>query len=138
MSVLTIIPITSEKAYASALTNVYAFKVPLGANKQQVAQAVEAQYGVTVINIKSLIQNGKSIAFSKGKRARPGRTTRRDIKKAYVTLAKGDSIKIFDESETEKAASSPTKKDAVASTQSKPTTKLRAALQRGAGRGGDR
>lgn len=96
MSVLTIIPVPSEKAYALSLQNTYVFTVPLTANKQQIAQAVETQYGVTVTGVKSLIQNGKAVAFSRGKRGRPGMTKRRDIKKAYVTLAEGDSIKVFD------------------------------------------
>lgn len=104
MSILTIIPIASEKTYALSLQNVYAFRVPLAANKQQISEAVEAQYGVSVINIKTLVQNGKSVAFSKGKRARPGKTNRRDIKKAYVTLAEGDSIKVFEETKTEEGA----------------------------------
>lgn len=97
MSVLTIIPVNSEKAFATATENVYAFKVPLTANKQQVAEAVESQYGVTVLKVKSLVVKGKSVAFSRGKRARPGITHRKDTKKAYVTLIEGDSIKIFDE-----------------------------------------
>jgi large subunit ribosomal protein L23 len=96
MSVLTIIPIPSEKAYAQSLQNIYLFSVPLTANKQQIAEAVETQYGVTVTGVKTLVQNGKTVAFSRGKRARPGTTKRRDAKKAYVSLADGDSIKVFD------------------------------------------
>ncbi len=101
MAILSIIPIQSEKAYALSLLNVYLFKVPLNANKQQVKQAVEAQYGVSVLKVKSLIQQGAVISFSKGKRARPGLTKRNDIKKAYVTLAEGDSIKVFDDKKEE-------------------------------------
>lgn len=97
MSVLSVIPIQSEKAYGLSLQNVYLFKVPLTANKQQVKNAIETQYGVSVIKVKSLVQQGSMIAFSKGKRARPGLTKRSDIKKAYVTLAKGDSIKVFED-----------------------------------------
>lgn len=103
MSVLSVIPIQSEKAYALSLQNVYLFKVPLNANKQQVKAAVEQQYGVSVVSVKSLIQQGAMIAFSKGKRARPGMTKRNDIKKAYVTLAEGDSIKVFEEKKEEEA-----------------------------------
>ena len=60
MSILTIIPIASEKAYATSLSNVYAFKVPMTANKQQIIAAVEAQYGVSVKDVRTLIQNGKT------------------------------------------------------------------------------
>lgn len=96
MSVLTIIPIPSEKAYAQSLQNTYIFSVPLTANKQQIADAVETQYGVTVTGVKTLVQKGKAVAFARGKRGRPGTTKRRDTKKAYVTLAEGNSIKVFD------------------------------------------
>ncbi len=104
MSVLSVIPIQSEKAYGLSLQGVYLFKVPLSANKQQIGEAVAQQYGVSVVKVKSLIQQGAVISFSKGKRARPGLTKRNDVKKAYVTLAEGDSIKVFDEKQAEKEA----------------------------------
>jgi large subunit ribosomal protein L23 len=97
MAVISVIPIQSEKAYRLSAENTYMFKVPLGVNKQQIKHAVEEQYGVSVLKVKSLVQQGSMIAFSKGKRARPGLTKRNDIKKAFVTLAEGDSIKAFDE-----------------------------------------
>lgn len=98
MTNISIIPRATEKAYGqSLLNNVYVFNAPLTANKQQIVAAVEAQFEVKVTNIKTLVQNGKAVRFSRGKRSQPGNTTRRDSKKAYVTLAKGDSIKVFDE-----------------------------------------
>jgi len=98
MTNISIIPRATEKAYGqSLLTNTYIFEAPLTANKQEIAAAVEAQFEVKVTGIKTLIQSGKAIRFSRGKRAQPGKTNRRDMKKAYVTLAKGDSIKVFDE-----------------------------------------
>lgn len=102
MSILTIIPIPSEKAYASSLGNTYIFKVPTDANKQQIITAVETQYGVSVKDVRTLIQNGKTITMSRGKRARPGKTKRSDVKKAYVSLNEGSSIKLFDEAKDEK------------------------------------
>ncbi len=98
MTNISIIPRATEKAYGqSLLTNTYIFEAPLTANKQEIVAAVEAQFEVKVTGIKTLIQSGKAIRFSRGKRAQPGKTNRRDMKKAYVTLAKGDSLKIFDE-----------------------------------------
>lgn len=97
MTHISIIPRATEKAYGQSLNNIYVFNVPLTANKQQIIAAVEEQFEVKVTNIKTLVQQGKAIRFSKGKRAQPGKTKRTDSKKAYVTLAKGDSIKIFDE-----------------------------------------
>lgn len=98
MTTISIIPRATEKAYGQAIkNNVYVFNVPLTANKQQITEAVEKQFEVKVTRIKTLVQNGKAIRFSRGKRAQPGKTTRTDSKKAYVTLAAGDSIKVFDE-----------------------------------------
>lgn len=98
---LTPVPRVSEKAYASAQNNTYVFNVPTNVNKQQIAEAVAAQYGVTVEQVKTLIAKGKSVRYNRGKRAYPGTTHRADTKKAYVTLAEGDRIGIFDEAEEE-------------------------------------
>jgi large subunit ribosomal protein L23 len=97
MTLISVIPRATEKAYAQSQNNVYVFNVPLTANKQEIAAAVEAQFEVKVERIKTLVQSGKAIRFSRGKRAQPGKTTRKDSKKAYVTLAKGDSIQVFDQ-----------------------------------------
>lgn len=101
MSRITVIPQMSEKAYATSLGHVYVFKVPVSANKQQIATEVETHYGVTVVDVRTLIAKGKTVNFSRGRRRMPGSTTRKDAKKAYVTLAEGDSIKIFDEPKQE-------------------------------------
>lgn len=103
MTNIVVIPRATEKAYAQSIANnVYVFNVPLEANKQQIVAAIEAQFSVSITNIKTLVQSGKAIRFSRGKRSQPGNTTRKDSKKAYVTLAKGDSIKVFDEAPVEK------------------------------------
>lgn len=96
MKSMVITPLVSEKAYAQTTQNVYAFRVPLELNKNEIKAAVEAQFGVSVTNIKTLVQNGKAIRYSRGKNRYPGTTTRKDFKKAYVTLKDGDSIQVFD------------------------------------------
>jgi len=96
MTTISVIPRATEKAYAASMNNVYVFNVPLNANKQQIAAAVEAQFEVKVTGIKTLVQDGKAVRFSRGKNRFPGKTTRKDFKKAYVTLAKGDSIQVFE------------------------------------------
>lgn len=97
MSQLLIVPRATEKAYAQSLaTNTYVFSVPLDANKQQIIAAVESQFDVKVTNIKTLVQSGKAVRFSRGKNRYQGTTNRKDSKKAYVTLAEGDSIQVFD------------------------------------------
>ena len=99
---INIFPRATEKAYGQAKNNVYVFDAPVNTNKQQIVTAIETQFSVKVIGIKTLIQTGKAIRSSRGKRSQPGVSHRKDSKKAYVTLAEGDSIKVFDEA-TEKS-----------------------------------
>lgn len=95
-------PRMSEKAYAMSMTNnVYVFMVPITANKLTVAQAVSAQFNVTVTNVRVVVQKGKAVT-SRRKRARSATGHRADIKKAYVTLKDGDHIAIFDTPEESK------------------------------------
>jgi large subunit ribosomal protein L23 len=97
MTTISVIPRATEKAYAQSVSkNVYVFNVPLSANKQEIVANVETQFQVKVTGIKTLVQSGKAVRFSRGKRAQPGKTTRKDSKKAYVTLAQGDSIQVFE------------------------------------------
>lgn len=97
---ILVTPVTTEKAYGQSQKNIYVFNVPKTANKQQIKEAIQAQYGVTIVAIKTLVQSGKAIRFSRGKNKYPGTTKRTDSKKAYVTLAEGNSLNIFDVEET--------------------------------------
>jgi large subunit ribosomal protein L23 len=97
MTNISVTPRATEKAYAQSQNNVYVFNVPLTANKQQIVAAIEEQFEVKVARIKTLVQSGKAIRFSRGKRAQPGKTTRKDSKKAYVTLAEGSTIQVFEQ-----------------------------------------
>ena len=64
---ISVIPRATEKAYAESLaTNTYVFNVPLTANKQEIIAAVEAQFEVKVTGIKTLVQSGKAVRFSRG------------------------------------------------------------------------
>jgi large subunit ribosomal protein L23 len=96
MTLISVIPRTTEKAYAQSQKNVYVFNVSMTANKQEIAAAIETQFEVKVIGIKTLVQSGKAVRFSRGKNRYPGTTHRKDAKKAYVTLAEGSSIQVFD------------------------------------------
>lgn len=101
MTLISVIPRATEKAYTQSQKNVYVFNVPLTANKQEIARAVESQFEVKVVNVKTLVQSGKAVRFSRGKNRYPGTTTRKDSKKAYVTLAAGNSIQVFAEQPAE-------------------------------------
>ena len=96
MKLISVTPRATEKAYRLSAQNTYVFNVPLEANQNEIKAAVEAQFDVKVTGIKTLVQNGKAVRFSRGKNRYPGTTTRKDSKKAYVTLAEGNSIQVFD------------------------------------------
>ena len=81
-------PIITEKATLASEANAVAFEVAPEANKPQIRAAVEALFGVKVKAVNTTIAKGKSKRF----RGRPG--TRRDVKKAYVTLEEGNTIDV--------------------------------------------
>ena len=93
---LALKPRISEKAYAlSEKGNTYIFDVPANANKFDVAQAVIAQFEVSVVGVRVAGVPGKSVrAYRKGGR-RSINAQRSDIRKAYVTLKDGDKLPIF-------------------------------------------
>ncbi len=123
MKSLVLQPRMSEKAYAhSTERNVYVFVVPTNANKQTIAQAVAAQFDVTVTQVRTTIQFGKSMT-SRSKRTRGVTVHRKDIKKAYVTVKAGDHIAIFDAPEDTKADKKAEKKADKKSESSKKETK---------------
>lgn len=97
-------PRATEKSYLEQTNRIYVFPVKKSMGKQEIARMVEKEFNVTVTNVRTLIRNGKKTKFSKGKHAYPGITHRKDKKFAYVRLKQGDSIKVFDEPESETSA----------------------------------
>lgn len=91
-------PHVSEKSYALSPKRVYVFKVPKDANKHIVARAVEAQFDVSVteVNIMNMPGKAKRVISISGKRMKNAEGKRSDIRKAYVTLAGGNSLPFFD------------------------------------------
>ena|SRR3990167_5227068 len=100
MSKLTVIkPHLSEKAYKlSKDGNTYVMAVPKEATKSSVAAAVKSQFSVTArkINIANIKGKPKRTVQRGG---RPAHGRREDVKRAYVTLAKEDSLPFFEEVE---------------------------------------
>lgn len=95
-------PRVSEKTYALSIArNVYVVDVPGNANKDTVAKAVAAQFGVTVETVNIIVAKGKSKRTVR-KGGRPTMGKRSDVKKAYVTLKEGDKLPFFAEPEEEK------------------------------------
>ena len=110
MNLIHVTPRVSEKSYRLVNDqNTYVFDVPTTANKQQIADAIEAQHEVKIDSIKTLVQRGKAMRFGRGKHRFPGTTKRKDTKKAYVTLVEGNSIKVFDEATESELASEESK-----------------------------
>ncbi len=81
-------PVITEKATAAAESNAVVFEVAMEATKPQIREAVEALFGVKVKAVNTSITKGKVKRF----RGRLGE--RRDVKKAYVTLAEGNAIDV--------------------------------------------
>lgn len=85
-------PIVSEKSYALLEQNVYTFRVHPDASKPEISDAVEKIFDVRVVKVNTLNRRGK--------RKRNRRTwtygKRSDTKRAFVTLAEGDSIDLFE------------------------------------------
>ncbi len=104
-------PRATEKTYAESFKRIYVFPVKKSMSKQEIAKLVEKEFNVTVIDVRTLIRNGKKTKYSKGKHAYPGTTFRQDKKFAYVTLKEGDSIKVFDEVEDNNTSAKDAKAD---------------------------
>ncbi len=91
----TLEPKMSEKSYAlSQLENTFVFEVDTSMNKLQIKQAVEAQFSVSVKNVRTLVAKGKKKpSFRKRTRSVYGKKP--NIKNAYVKLTEGNSIPVF-------------------------------------------
>ena len=81
-------PVITEKAMKSAENNQVTFVVSLNATKPQIKKAIESVFGVEVKSVNTLRQAGKVKSF----RGKPG--VRSDVKKAIITLAKGQTIDV--------------------------------------------
>lgn len=89
-------PRISEQTFAQSQNNVYVFNVETSVNKQEIREAVEEQFDVTVTGVKTLVLKGKKKA-SNQKRKQAIYGNRKDIKKAYVTIKDGDKISVFED-----------------------------------------
>ena len=78
-------PVITEKSTVLSEQNKVVFKVADDASKDEIAAAVEALFKVQVVKVNTLVTKGKTKRF----RGIMGR--RKDVKKAIVTLADGQS-----------------------------------------------
>jgi len=86
--------ITEKSAMLRETKNRYVFRVSTTANKRQIKAAVEKLFSVTVKDVRTAVFRGKrSVVMNRAGRFEGYRS---NWKKAYVTLAEGDSIDIVD------------------------------------------
>jgi large subunit ribosomal protein L23 len=84
-------PVITEKS--DRLTdeqNVYVFEVDMRANKPMIKDAVEEVFDVDVLRVRTAIMPAKM-----GRRLRTTYIRKKQWKKAYVTVAPGQSIDLF-------------------------------------------
>ena len=82
--------ITEKTTIQKEVNNQLAFEVDRRANKVEIRRAVEQAFSVRVMDVRTIQMKGKAKRF--------GRTlgTRRNWKKAIVTLARGDHVEFFE------------------------------------------
>ena len=81
-------PIITEKATMTSEHGGVVFEVAMDATKPEIKAAVEALFNVKVKAVNTSVTKGKVKKF----RGKTG--TRRDVKKAYVTLVEGSTIDV--------------------------------------------
>ncbi len=87
-------PIITEKSNRlSEKRNTYAFRVGRKANKLEIKKAVEEFYGVSVVDVNTVVVPAKS----KSRFTKAGVISGRKpaYKKAYVTVAEGENIDLY-------------------------------------------
>jgi large subunit ribosomal protein L23 len=83
-------PLVTEKNMARAENRgIYTFEVDRGANKVQIRKAIEKIFKVSVVDVRTSIRKGLERRIGWHKSHAP------DLKKAIVTLKKGDKIDIL-------------------------------------------
>ena len=81
-------PIITEKATMASEHGAVVFEVAMDATKPEIKKAIESLFNVKVKAVNTTITKGKVKRF----RGKIG--TRRDVKKAYVTLVEGSTIDV--------------------------------------------
>lgn len=91
---ISIKPIITERATKlSEMRNCYTFRVSPDADKAQIKKLIEAVYGVKVESVNTAVMRGKNKSRWTKSGLLKGKTAR--WKKAYVTVADGQSIEFF-------------------------------------------
>jgi large subunit ribosomal protein L23 len=83
-------PLITEKSTIAQEEGKYVFQVSLKAGKGEIKEAVERSFGVKVVGVNTTKSRGKVKRFG------PRMTRKADVKKAVVTLRRGDRIQIIE------------------------------------------
>ena len=81
--------VLTEKANLLREKNQVVFEVARAANKAQIKDAVQSMFGVSVLDVNTLVMRGKE------RRMGRGHAKTQNWKKAIITLKEGDSIDFF-------------------------------------------
>lgn len=93
MSAIIIKPIITEKYAKFTEKGTYTFVVDRKANKIEIRNAIEKEYGVNVERVNTYITAGKTKTKMTKTKVLSGRVA--PVKKAVVTVAKGEVIDIY-------------------------------------------
>jgi len=85
-------PIFSEKSLKEVTKGRYTFEVAKEANKKQIAKAVEKEFKVDVLSVRTSVLKGKRVRIRGTNRDKTGKI----IKKAVVQLKKDQKISAFE------------------------------------------
>ena len=95
MQQILIKPLITEKMTSDTeKNNAYGFVVADSANKVEIKKAVEKEYGVTVMAVRTLRVDGKARQRFTKTGVVKGRTN--SYKKALVSIAEGENIDFYD------------------------------------------
>lgn len=83
-------PTITEKSTLLQEEGQYTFEIAPKANKTLVKQAIEKNFGVTVVAVNITVNRGKRKRYGPRFKKRP------DVKKAVVTLRSGDRIDLIE------------------------------------------
>jgi large subunit ribosomal protein L23 len=84
-------PLITEKSMKQSGMRQYGFVVDARATKQQIREAVEALFDVDVVSVNTL-----TVPAKRGRRLRRTVVRNPEYKKAFVTLAEGQMIDVFE------------------------------------------
>jgi large subunit ribosomal protein L23 len=85
-------PVVSEKSYSLLDQNVYTFLVHPDASKPEIHDAIQAIFNKRVVGVNTVNRKGKTQRTRKSNR----RGHKAATKRAYVTLAPGERIELFE------------------------------------------